>query len=383
MFMVPAEKALAWGGLSLQSGKQLLTDSCFMLVFAALHVVSNGLKTGDVSADRHSLWEISTLRVARHSFSCRSRLRLHDFWRFFVLHHRHFALGCLTLAMALWGSSFIALKIAFVELPPMWVIFGRMAIGSLVFLLAWRWRGQMTYQAGDWKYLLGLAVCEPCLYFVFEAMALQNTTAAQAGMITALMPLLVAVGAYLALGERITRLTLVGFLLAVTGAIWMSLVGNADASAPNPLLGNFFEFLAMLCAMGYTLLLKHLSTRYSAFILTAMQAFIGAVFFLPLALAVEPLPAQIGMSGALAVLYLGLVVTVLAYGLFNFGVSRLPASQASGFVNLIPVFTLIFAVLLLDERLNALQMAGGVLVFVGVALSQWRRPVVVPAGVLD
>lgn len=301
-----------------------------------------------------------------------------------MLRSRLFALGCLTLAMALWGSSFIALKIAFVELPPMWVIFGRMAIGSLVFLLAWRWRGALQYRPGDWKYLLGLAVCEPCLYFVFEALALQNTSAAQAGMITALMPLLVAIGAYLALGERITRLTLAGFLLAVAGAIWMSLAGGVDASAPNPLLGNFFEFLAMLCAMGYTLLLKHLSARYSAFLLTAMQAFIGAIFFFPLALAMQPLPAQIGLQGALAVLYLGVVVTVLAYGLFNFGVSRLPASQASGFVNLIPVFTLIFAVLLLGERLNPLQMAGAALVFVGVVISQWRRPVEVPAaGVLD
>lgn len=296
---------------------------------------------------------------------------------------RWLAFACLTLAMALWGSSFIALKIAFVELPAMWVIFGRMALGSLVFLLAWRWRGRMTYQAGDWKYLLGLAICEPCLYFIFEAVALQNTSAAQAGMITALMPLLVAIGAYFTLGERITRLTLVGFLLAVSGAIWMSLTGNPDATAPNPPLGNFFEFLAMLCAMGYTLLLKHLSTRYSAFILTAMQAFIGAIFFLPLALVFEPLPAQIGLSGLLAVLYLGVVVTVLAYGLFNFGVSRLPASQASSFINLIPVFTLIFAVLLLGERLNGLQMAGGVLVFFGVMLSQWRSKPKLPAGVLD
>lgn len=304
-----------------------------------------------------------------------------------MFRERWLAIGCLTLAMALWGSSFIALKIAFVELPAMWVIFGRMAIGSLVFVLAWRWRGRIAYQAGDWKYLLALAVCEPCLYFVFEAIALQNTSAAQAGMITALMPLLVAIGAYLALGERITRLTLTGFLLAVSGAVWMSVVGNPDESAPNPLLGNFFEFLAMLCAMGYTLLLKHLSTRYSAFILTAMQALIGTLFFFPLALVLQPLPAQIGLQGALAVLYLGLVVTVVAYGLFNFGVSRLPASQASGFVNLIPVFTLIFALLLLDERLNGLQMAGGVLVFIGVAISQWR-PVAkvspgVPAGILD
>ena len=46
---------------------------------------------------------------------------------------RWLAFASLTLAMALWGSSFIALKIAFVELPAMWVIFGRMAIGSLAF----------------------------------------------------------------------------------------------------------------------------------------------------------------------------------------------------------------------------------------------------------
>ena len=74
---------------------------------------------------------------------------------------RLFAMACLVLAMALWGSSFIALKFAFAELPPMWVIFGRMALGSLVFLLAWRWRGRLDYRPGDWRYLLALAACEP------------------------------------------------------------------------------------------------------------------------------------------------------------------------------------------------------------------------------
>ncbi len=115
------------------------------------------------------------------------------------------AIGCLVLAMALWGSAFIGLKIAFEELPPLWVIFGRMALGSLVFVLAWRWRGRWEYRRGDWKYLIGLAVCEPCLYFVFEALALERTSASQAGMITALLPLMVAVGAFFVLGERVAR----------------------------------------------------------------------------------------------------------------------------------------------------------------------------------
>ncbi|MDM8349240.1 DMT family transporter [Pseudomonas sp. sp1636] len=297
---------------------------------------------------------------------------------------RGVAMVCLVVAMALWGSSFIALKLAFAELPPLWVICARMALGSLVFLLAWRWRGRMQYRRGDWKYLLGLAACEPCLYFLFEALALQNTSASQAGMVTALLPLLVAVGAFVWLKERISRTTLAGFLIAVIGAIWLSLAGGADAHAPNPLLGNFYEFLAMLCAMGYTLLLKHLSARYSPFLLTAMVAFVGTLFFLPLALLAAPLPREFSLLGVGAVAYLGVLVTVGAYGLYNFGVSRLPASQASGFTNLIPVFTLVFAMLLLGERLNSPQMLAVLLVFAGVALSQWRTAAPpLPAAVLD
>jgi len=300
-----------------------------------------------------------------------------------VQQSRPFALACLVLAMALWGSSFIALKLAFAEWPAMWVIFARMAIGSLIFLAAWRWRGRMDYQAGDWKYLVGLAVCEPCLYFVCESFALQYTSAAQAGMITALLPLLMAVGAFLLLHERIARNTWAGFALAVLGALWLSLAGEPDQHAPQPLLGNFFELLAMVCATGYTLLLKHLSARYSPFILTAMQAFIGSVFFLPLAAVGSGVPPAPSGQGLFALVYLGSVVTVGAYGLYNFGVSRLPASQATGFINLIPVFTLVFAWLLLGERLNGQQLLAAGLVFAGVALSQWRSATPAPAGVLD
>lgn len=295
------------------------------------------------------------------------------------------AMGCLVVAMALWGSSFIALKLAFAELPSLWVIFARMALGSLVFLVAWRWwaPARPEYRPGDWKFLLGLAVCEPCLYFVFEALALKHTSAAQAGMITALLPLLVAVGAFVFLRERISRTCLAGFLLAVAGAIWLSLGGEADAHAPSPLLGNLLEFMAMLCAMGYILTLKYLSERYSTFLLTAMQSFVGAIFFLPLALWSAPAPQTASPTALAAVLYLGLAVTVGAYGLYNFAVSRLPANQASAFINLIPLFTLLFAVLLLGERLNFQQVLAAVLVFAGVALSQWRSATPLAAGVLD
>lgn len=297
------------------------------------------------------------------------------------------AIICLIVAMALWGSSFIALKIAFAELPPLWVIFARMALGSAVFLAAWRWRGRVEYRPGDWKHMLALAVFEPCLYFVFEALALQNTSASQAGMVTALLPLMVAVGAAACLGERISRTSVAGFLLAVAGTVWLTLAGTADEHAPRPLLGNFYEFLAMACATCHVLLLKHLSQRYSAFILTAMQAFIGTPFFLLLALLSGPPPSAPSLTSASAVLYLGLIVTVGAYGLYNHGVGLMPASQASAFINLIPLFTLLIAAMVLGERLNAQQLFGATLVFAGVALSQWpRRNTAAPpaiAGTLD
>lgn len=296
---------------------------------------------------------------------------------------RRVATAALIVAMALWGSSFIALKLAFAELPPHWVIFGRMAVASAVFGLGWRWLRRPAYRAGDWRLLLGLAACEPCLYFLFEAAALQNTSASQAGMITALLPLMVATAAFVFLREQVGRTTWLGFGLAVAGAVWLSAGSVADDHAPAPALGNFFELLAMACATGYILLLKQLTTRYSAFLLTAMQAFVGAVFFLPFALLGEPWPAEVSPAGLAAVGYLGVVVTVGAYGLYNFGVSQMPASQATGFTNLIPVFTVLFATVLLGERLTPTQTAAAALVFAGVGLSQWRSAPPAPAPVLD
>ena len=288
-----------------------------------------------------------------------------------MLREQKWAMVALVIAMALWGSSFIALKLAFAEVPPLWVIAGRMVLGTLVFLALIRFWGPLNYRRGDWKYLSAMAVVEPCMYFSFEAVALQNTSASQAGMVLGLLPVLIALGAYLFLRERITRKAMLGFAIAFCGALWLSLSGEANEQAPNPLVGNFFEFLAVLCAATYTLLLKHLSARYTPVFLTALQSMVGVVFFIPLALSSSPLPSEVSGQGLAAVVYLGVVVTAGAYGLFNYGVSRLPASRACAFDNLLPLFTLIFAATILGERLSAQQMVAAVVVFAGVILSQW------------
>lgn len=118
------------------------------------------------------------------------------------------ALLALWAGVVLWASSFVVLKIAFKHFDPMVVIFGRMIIASVCFLFVFRSLRQIDYRPGDWKLLLFMGVCEPGFYFIFEALALTYTDASQAGMICALLPLIVAVAARFTLGEYLQENTL-------------------------------------------------------------------------------------------------------------------------------------------------------------------------------
>lgn len=285
---------------------------------------------------------------------------------------RSLASFALVLAMLLWASSFIALKFAFRTYDPLVVIFGRMLIASICFLLIGRRVTQaLHYRKGDYKPILFMVLCEPCLYFLFEAKAVENTTASQAGLITAMLPILVMIGAAWFLKERITRRSIAGSILAVSGVCWLTLLSSPTADAPNPLLGNFLEFLAMVCATGYTIALKSLTERYSPFFLTAMQAFAGCFFYFPLLFYPGThLPTAFHLGPSLAIVYLGAVITLGAYGLYNYGLKHVPANKAASYVNLIPVFSVVMGWMILGETLSGGQTVAATVIMGGVYLSQ-------------
>lgn len=279
---------------------------------------------------------------------------------------------CLVLAMVLWASTFVALKLAFRLYDPMVVIFGRMAVASLlaIFFAPFAFKN-IPFRKKDLKYIAFMVICEPCLYFIFEAQALVHTSAAQAGMITSMMPLMVAIGAWLFLKEKLSLKTCLGFTIAVIGALWLSFASESSSHAPNPRLGNFLEFMAIVCASGYALSLKKLTSRYSPLFLTFVQAFSGAIFYFPaLFLPGTQIPTQIEPVPLFAIFYLGSAVTLGAYGFYNYGVSKIPASQATAFINLIPVFGLIMSALVLGERFSSVQYMASILVLTGVIISQ-------------
>lgn len=278
---------------------------------------------------------------------------------------------CLAGAVLLWGTSFAAMKVALTGFPPMAVVFLRMAIGSLLLLPFWFRMPKPDYRRGDWMWLLLVALFEPCLYFLFEGYALRLTTASQAGVISALVPLLVAVGAWLFLAEGLSLRALAGLLISLAGVALLSLGGHAVESAPNPALGNTLELLAMICAAGYMIVLKHLCSRYEPWFLTGVMNLIGAAFFLPGALASSPATwLAAPLNAWLGAAYLGCFVTLGAFGLYNVAVSKMPAGRAAMSINLIPFVAVATGWLLLGEALAPLQWLGGAVIALGVFLGE-------------
>jgi len=280
------------------------------------------------------------------------------------------ALGLL-LAMLIWGSSYVAMKIALQAYDPSVILFARMAIASLLFLFGWRTLRFSTCRQ-DWKWLLALGLCEPCLYLTCEAHALVYTTSSQAGLITALLPVFVTIAAHVVFHERIGKGMLAGFVVALSGIAVLTVRSSVSEHAPNPMLGNLLQLFAMGWATGYTMLVKHLGAHYSAVTLSAFQMFMGTLFFAPMLLLPSTnLPSAFPAIPTLAVLYLGGCVTVLAYSFYNHALRHISAIKVSAAVNLIPVFALLFGRLVLNEHLSPPQWFGIGLVVLGIMLSSF------------
>jgi drug/metabolite transporter (DMT)-like permease len=277
----------------------------------------------------------------------------------------------LLAASALWGGSFIAMKFALAAYDPMVVVLSRMIIAVLCFLpFAGMIRRGIRPEPGDGKRLAIMILCEPCLYFIFEANALVYTSAAQAGIIASAIPPMTVVAAAVFLKEHIGKAVALGLCLALIGSVWLSLVSPESSHAPDPILGNLLQFGANVCTLGYFINAKTLSQRFSPLSLTALQSIFGCLFFVPIVL--SPLttkPEAFSLSGSLAVIFLGVFVTIGAYGCYNYGQSKIPAGRASLSVNFIPVVALVTAWLILGETLSMAQSAASLLILLGVAIS--------------
>ncbi|SMF14498.1 DMT family transporter [Desulfovibrio gilichinskyi] len=275
-------------------------------------------------------------------------------------------------AVLLWGSAFAAMKHMVGTMNPWTVMWLRTGIATLVLApFTSRFSGHVK-KGKDRKALALLAFLMPCLYFLFESHALTYTSATQAGLISASLPLMVAVGAGFCFKEKTTLIGWAGLAVSIAGVTILSLTGSPSSGATDPALGNMLELAAMVSAAGYMLLVKRLSANYGPLTLTAVQNAAGAIFFLPgLYLLIRDGLGPDPLNMLIIAAYLGAFVTLGAFGLYNVGMSKLPAGKASAFINLVPAIAAFFGWILLGETLTPLQMIASLIIFAGVWLAQY------------
>lgn len=134
------------------------------------------------------------------------------------------------------------------------------------------------------------------------------------------------------------------------------------------MLGDLLVLAATLCWAAYTLIGRTLN-RVPKLTLVAHQAMYGMLMLFPFALFEMGQWQKPSLIPCLSILYLGLMCSAVTYLLYNYALKALAASQVSTFLNLVPVIGVLAAVLLLGEQVQLIQIIGGAVILVGVAVS--------------
>ena len=275
-------------------------------------------------------------------------------------------------AVIFWGVSFVATKIALESITTFTLIFGRFALAGCVFLVLMVIRGFPRLTLKEHGRIMLIALCEPGLYFVFETIGLQHTTAPMASLIIATIPVAVLVLAALFLGEHTRLEGIIGMGTSLAGiAILITADPQFSLAVSGHLLGDLLIFGAVLSATFYIIFARSLGKDHSAMEFTGLQTIYGALLYVPAFVWEFPEVqwAAISLRSAVALGFLTLFATIGAFLCYNHALTRLPATRAAIFINGIPVVTALSAWVLLGERLTGVQMSGGVMVLAGVFLT--------------
>lgn len=285
----------------------------------------------------------------------------------------------LLVTMLFWGGTFVAGKWAVREAPPFFVALLRFAVASAVLwaLVARRQRARgegIPVPAGgaQWAGLLSLGLTGVFLYnFVFLT-GLAWTSATNGSLIVAFNPLLTAVLSALWLKERIRPAQAGGLFLALFGVgvvVTHGSIAVLRALSFNP--GDLLMLGAPLAWALYTILGKKVLSCFPPLVATAYASLFGTLLLLPAAALEGSLltgAAQLTAYGWIAVLQLALLGTVAGFVWWYEGVEALGAARAAVFVNLVPLFGVLLSALILSESMEVSQLAGGILVVLGVGI---------------
>ena len=274
----------------------------------------------------------------------------------------------LTLLGAIWGGSFLFMRVAAGEFGPIPLVEARLGLGALI-LLPFLWQARAHFTPRLWLRVTGIAAVNSVIPFVLFAWAAERAPAGIGAISNAMTVMFTALVAFLFFGEQIGARRLAGLVAGFVGVTVLAMGKTGDASVwPAALAGTC---AALLYGIGINLARRYLQGIPSA-ALAAANLLTGSVLLAPLALYTWPVQPISARSWASAVL-LGVLCTGIAFVFYYRLIARIGAARTSTVTYLIPFFGVIWAWLLLKEPLTLTMAVSGALILAGVALSQQRE----------
>lgn len=289
--------------------------------------------------------------------------------------HDKFAILALAVAGSLWGTGFLFGKIALESMEVGHMVLYRFAFAIVALVpIAIRQRLSLPRRADVLRIVVAGALYVPIQFLVqFEGLA--RTTVTHASLMVGALPILIAVGAVVFTHERLDR---AGWLTLAASTVGAALIasGGGSSSDSATTIGDVLVLLSLLAAVGWVLTSKGLMRgpgSYGPVEASLHVLFAGTILLGLCVLLVDgPPPMHLPPAAWGAVIASGIFTTAATTLLWNWGLSRVPASRAGIYVNLEPVVGAILGVTLLHDSLGPMAVVGGVLV-VGSAFAFTRR----------
>lgn len=279
----------------------------------------------------------------------------------------------LFLLAALWGASFLFMRVAAPVLGPVWLIELRVLIAGLVLLPLLARRGELRELRAHWRVLLWVGCMSAALPFTLLAYASLDLTAGMTSILNATVPIFAAGIGFALYAEPLDLRQAGGVLLGFVGVVVLvGLPRGGEASPPLAVAAGLGAAVSYVFAAHFAK--RRLSGLPPLVFVTGSQLGAAAVllpllaFFLPAAM---PGPAVVA-----AVLGLAILSTSLAFWIYFLLIRAVGPTRTLSVTYLIPAFAIAWGGLLLDEPLTLGMASGGTLILLGVALANRRAAVV-------
>ena len=272
-----------------------------------------------------------------------------------------------TLLAALWGASFLFMRIAAPAFGPIAIADLRTAIAALVLLSLLLWRGGAAELASNPLRFLALGAFNSAIPFALFAYAALSITAGLASILNATVPLFGALVAWLWLRDKLTSLQWLGLAIGFGGVLWLS----ADSASFKPGGDGWAIAAGLMASLSYGIS-GNLAKRYFAHVRPLAVAtgsqIAAAVLLLPFTFFYFPavMPSAIDWF---ALISLGVFCTGVAYALYFRLIARVGPTKTMAVTFLIPAFAIVWGMVFLAERVTSVMLGGCAVILIGTALA--------------